>query len=224
MSDVQLVIGNRNYSSWSLRAWLALQKSGVPFETVVLPLDTPEFEERIGSYSPTRRVPVLWHEDRCIWDSLAIGEYVNEAFAGGSLWPRDAASRGLGRAMAAEMHSGFPDLRSRMPMNCRARDRHVTMDPALAADIERIWSLWSDALCAHGDAGPWLLGEYSLADAMFAPVVLRFQTYGVTPPPDIASYCQGVLNDPDLQPWLASAREEPWVIDADEAGEEGGIR
>ncbi len=222
MGELQLVIGNRNYSSWSLRAWLAVQKSGVPFETVVLPLDTPEFEQQIGNYSPTRRVPVLWHEDRCIWDSLAIGEYVNEAFADGSLWPRDGASRGLGRAMAAEMHSGFPDLRGKMPMNCRARNRRVAMDPALAADIERIWSLWSDALSAHGDAGPWLLGEYSLADAMFAPVVLRFRTYGVAPPPDIEPYCQRVLEDPDLQFWLAAALEESWVIDADEAGEEGG--
>lgn len=222
MSEIQLVIGNRNYSSWSLRAWLALRKSGVPFETVVLPLDTPEFEEQIGNYSPTRRVPVLWHEERCIWDSLAIGEYVNEQFAGGDLWPRDAASRGIGRAMAAEMHSGFQDLRGKMPMNCRARDRRVQMDPALGADIERIWSLWSDALSAHGDAGPWLLGEYSLADAMFAPVVLRFRTYAVAPPPGIEPYCQVVLDDPDLQPWLAAALEESWVIDADEAGAEGG--
>jgi glutathione S-transferase len=220
--EIQLVIGNRNYSSWSLRAWLALQKSGVSFETVVLPLDTPEFEEKIGDYSPTRRVPVLWHEGRCIWDSLAIGEYVNEQFAGGSLWPLDAASRGMGRAMAAEIHSGFPYLRNKMPMNCRARNRQVPVDRALGADIERIWTLWSDALSAHADAGPWLLGGYSLADAMFAPVVLRFRTYGVAPPRDIELYCRAVLGDPDLQPWLEAAREESWVIDAEEVGEEGG--
>ena len=222
MSAIRLVIGNRNYSSWSLRAWLALQKSGVPFETVVLPLDTPEFRAKIGEYSPTGRVPVLWHEERCIWDSLAIGEYVNEQFAGGRLWPQDAASRGMGRAMAAEMHSGFPDLRRKMPMNCRARKRRVSVDPPLEADIERIWSMWSDALTAHADAGPWLLGEYSVADAMFAPVVLRFETYGVAPPPDIAPYRRVVLGDPDLQRWLAAAREEEWVIDAEEVGEQAG--
>lgn len=222
MSEIHLVVGNRNYSSWSLRAWLALQKGGVSFETTVLPLDTPEFEEKIGDYSPTRRVPVLWHEGRCIWDSLAIGEYVNEQFAGGSLWPRDAASRGMGRAMAAEMHSGFPDLRGKMPMNCRARNRRVAVDRALGRDIERIWTLWSDALSAHADAGPWLLGKYSLADAMFAPVVLRFRTYGVALPRDVEPYCQAVLGDPDLQPWLVAAGEEAWVIDAEEVGEEGG--
>ena len=218
MNEVQLVIGNRNYSSWSLRAWLPLRKSGIEFETVVLPLDCPEFEEKIADYSPTRKVPVLWHGGQCIWDSLAIAEYCNEAFAAGRLWPEEPASRALGRSMAAEMHSGFPELRARMPMNCRARNRQVPMDAPLTAEIERVWTLWSDALSCHADSGPWLLGAYSLADAMFAPVVLRFATYGVELPVDIASYCQAVLDDADLQEWVALAGEEEWVVAADEAG------
>ncbi len=222
MNELKLVIGNRNYSSWSLRAWLALRKSGAAFDTVVIPLDTPEFHQRIADYSPTGRVPVLWHDGNCIWDSLAIGEYANERFAGGSLWPPDATSRGLGRAMAAEMHSGFADLRAKMPMNCRAGQRRVPMDDALQGDIDRVWAAWSIALSRHGDSGPWLLGNYSLVDAMFAPVVLRFQTYGVEPPAEIRPYCTRVLEDPDLREWIAAALQEDWVIEQDEAGESPG--
>ena len=216
--DVQLVIGNRNYSSWSLRAWLPLAKSGVEFETVLLPLDTPEFFARIGEYSPTGRVPVLWHEGQCIWDSLAIGEYINEQFAGGALWPQDPSSRALGRSMAAEMHSGFTALRSRMPMNCRASGRTVELDDALNADLERLWSLWSDSLDCHHDHGPWLLGQYSLADAMFAPVVLRLGTYGIEPPADLQPYCSAVSNDDTLSAWIELALQEKWIVEADEAG------
>lgn len=219
MSDsIQLVIGNRNYSSWSLRAWLPLAKSGIDFDTILLPLDTPEFFERIGEYSPTGRVPVLWHDGQCIWDSLAIGEYVNEQFARGSLWPEDASSRALGRSMAAEMHSGFSALRAQLPMNCRARGRVVAREQALASDLERLWIVWSDSLACHHDRGPWLLGDYSLADAMFAPVVLRLGTYGIEPPAELQPYCHQVLSDETLSTWLALAMEESWVVEADEAG------
>jgi len=222
VSELQLVIGNRNYSSWSLRAWLPLRKSGVPFDTVLLPLDTPEFAERIADYSPSGRVPVLWHDGQCIWDSLAIGEYVNEQFAGGALWPEDAASRALGRSMIAEMHSGFSQLRARMPMNCRASNRRIPIDEALQADLERMWTLWSDSLACHSDAGGWLLGQYSLADAMFAPVVIRFQGYDVALPEDIKSYCEHALADPELKEWLAAAAQETWIVTQDEAGVEPG--
>jgi glutathione S-transferase len=216
--DIQLVIGNRNYSSWSLRAWLPLAKAGVDFDTVVLPLDTPEFAARIGKFSPTGRVPVLWHEGQCIWDSLAIGEYVNEQFAGGSLWPQDISSRAQGRSMAAEMHSGFSALRARMPMNLRARGRSLKHDVALDADLERLWTLWSDSLTCHRDNGSWLLGQYSLADAMFAPVVLRLGTYGVEPPEDLRAYCRQVLEDETLSAWVDLALQEQWIVEADEAG------
>jgi len=215
---LQLIIGNRNYSSWSLRAWLPLAKAGVEFETLLLPLDTPEFYERIGEYSPTGRVPVLWHEGRCIWDSLAIGEYINEQFADGVLWPKDPSSRALGRSMSAEMHSGFSTLRSRMPMNCRASGRKVEHDDALNTDLQRLWTLLTDSLDSHQDHGPWLLGQYSLADAMFAPVVLRLGTYGIEPPADLQSYCNAVLNDETLSSWLNLALQETLIVEADEAG------
>ncbi len=218
MTDVQLIIGNRNYSSWSLRAWLALRKSGAEFETVLLPLDTPEFFDKIGDYSPTGRVPVLWHDGVCIWDSFAIAEYVNETFAGGQLWPEDAASRAMGRSMCAEMHSSFPEIRNRMPMNCRARQRIIETDDALQQELERVWTLWLDSLTIHSDAGPWLLGNFSIADAMFAPVVLRFRGYKVDLPADIQAYCDHVLADDHLGEWLDGAAQENWIVEADEAG------
>lgn len=218
MSNIQLVMGNRNYSSWSLRAWLCLRKSGVEFEEIVLPLDSVEFEEKIGDYSPTRRVPVMWDDGQCIWDSLAICEYANDNFAQGSLWPSDSYSRGWGRAMAAEMHSGFPEIRSKLPMNCRADNRYVELDDALQADIDRIFSLWGDSLASHADSGPWLLGAFSIADAMFAPVVIRLKNYGVSMPSDIRGYCEHVLADVDLVHWCEQARSETWIVEADEAG------
>ncbi|MEH6584784.1 MAG: glutathione S-transferase family protein [Halioglobus sp.] len=218
MNKVQLIIGNRNYSSWSLRAWLCLKKSGANFESIVLPLDTQEFEEKIGDYSPNRRVPVLWDDGQCIWDSLAICEYVNERFANNSLWPEDSYSRGLGRSMVAEMHSGLSELRSKLPMNCRASNRYVELDPLLQDDIDRILALWGDSLTIHSDKGRWLMGDFSIADAMFAPVVLRFRTYGVIVPDSIQPYCDHVLADSDVQLWLRDALQETWIVEADEAG------
>jgi len=219
MQAITLIIGNMNYSSWSLRAWLPLAKSGVSFDTVLLPLDTEEFYRRIPEYSPTGCVPVLWHGEHCVWDSLAIAEYINEHFAGGSLWPEDAASRALGRSMAAEMHSGFTGVRNAMPMNIRAR-RVVPMTPDIERDIARISALWTNALDRHAGQGPWLLGQYSIADAMFAPVVFRFATYGVQLPEQLERYCAQVMDDPDLAPWLAQAATETWIVEADEAGED----
>lgn len=211
-------MGNKNYSSWSLRAWLCLRKSGIAFEEIVLPLDSAEFKERIGEYSPTRRVPVLWDDGQCIWDSLAICEYANDNFAKGGLWPSDSYSRGWGRAIAAEMHSGFGDLRSKLPMNCRTDNRSVEIDDALQSDIDRIFSLWGDSLTSHSDDGPWLLGQFSIADAMFAPVVIRFKNYGISLPPDISAYCDHVLEDIDIVHWCEQARLETWVVEDDEAG------
>ena len=220
MSDVRLVIGNKNYSSWSLRAWLCLRKCKLEFEEVLLPLDTPEFKARISEYSPTGRVPVLWHKGDPIWDSLAICEYANDVFAAGSLWPDDVASRGLGRSMVAEMHSGFMHLRNDMPMNCRVKNRHVPMSDGLQADIDRMCSLWTTALVAHSAGGSWLLGVFSIADAMFAPVVMRFRNYGVDVPAQVQAYCDHVLGDADMQAWVAAGLKETWIVEADEAGSE----
>jgi glutathione S-transferase len=213
-----LVIGNKNYSSWSLRAWLALRKAGVDFEEHRLPLDTPTFAADIGALSPSRRVPALWDGSLCIWDSLAIGEYVNERWAGGSLLPDDPAGRARARSYCAEMHAGFATLRGSMPMNCRATGRKVPMTDELAADIRRVTELWSEATESSAAAGPWLFGRFSLADAMYAPVVLRFQTYGVELPELARRYADTVLGDADVRAWVAAGNAETEIVEADEAG------
>ncbi|MFT4769589.1 MAG: glutathione S-transferase [Glaciecola sp.] len=215
--DLKLVCGNRNYSSWSLRAWLCLRKAGLNSEVVVLPMDTPEFEARIAEYSPTRRVPVLWIGDELIWDSLAIAETVNERFANASLWPEDPVLRALGRAMAAEMHSGFAALRHALPMNCRATARPVVIEDEVQVDIQRISELWSAAMERSGSDG-WLLGDFSIADAMFAPVAVRFKAYVLDLPEHTQAYVDYWLADPDLQAWMSLARQESWIIEHEEVG------
>jgi glutathione S-transferase len=211
-----LVIGNKNYSSWSLRGWLALRKAGADFAERRLPLDTPEFAQEIAALSPTGRVPVLWDGDRCIWDSLAIGEYANERWAGGGLLPADPYERGLARAFMAEMHAGFGALRSLMPMNCRAVDRRVEMGDELRADIDRVFAIWTQ--CLERSGGPWLFGGFTLADAAFVPVALRFNTYGVDCPALAQNYVATVLADPDVSDWFRAGCAEPDIVEADEAG------
>ncbi len=216
-SDLRLICGNRNYSSWSLRAWLCLQKAACEADELVLPMDTPEFTQRIGELSPTRRVPVLWIGEEWVWDSLAIAETVNERFAQGRLWPRAPELRALGRSMAAEMHSGFPALREALPMNCRAKDRAVLIDDATRGDIARVCSLWEQALERTG-GDSWLLGDWSIVDAMFAPVAIRFRGYALDLPTSARRYVQLWLDDPDLQRWLKLAEAEPWRIEHEEVG------
>lgn len=216
MSQPLLVIGNKNYSSWSLRGWLALRKAGVDFEEKRLAMDTPEFHREIGALSPSRRVPALHDGDLCIWDSLAIGEYANERWALGSLLPAQPEERALARSFMAEMHAGFSALRSRMPMNCRAEGRQVDIDEDLEADIDRVCAIWSECLARSG--GPWLFGEFSLADAAYAPVALRFFNYGVEGPPPVQAYVATVLSDPDVAAWMEAGKSETEVIEADEAG------
>ena len=218
MSRTVLVLGNKNYSSWSLRAWLALRKAGAEFEERKLPLDTPRFEDEIADFSPTRRVPVLWDDALCIWDSLAICEYVNERWAEGSLLPAALADRARARSLCAEMHSGFDALRRQMPMNCRATQRHVEVDADLQSDLSRVISLWRECLDTARASGPWLFGDFSLADAMFAPVVLRFETYGVETPEVVSAYRRAVLADPDIIDWVTAGCAEDDVVEADEAG------
>jgi len=217
MNRPTLVIGNYNYSSWSLRAWLVLRHGGVHFDTLRLPLDTPEFERRIGEYSPTRRVPVLHHDGLVVWDSLAIAEYVNDALAGGALWPGDPAARAHARSASAEMHSGFATLRARLPMNCRGR-RRISRDVALDREIGRVEALWRECR-ARADAGPWLYGSFCIADAMYAPVASRFLTYGIEPSAAAADYMATVLADADYREWLTLGEAESEVIDDEEVGD-----
>jgi glutathione S-transferase len=216
MAALTLVIGNRNYSSWSLRAWLLLKHLGLEFEEIVIPLDHPETREQIEHYSPSGRVPLLRHGDLRVWDSLAICEYAAELAGAG--WPRPREARAVARSVCAEMHSSFPTLRSLWPMNARARNRHTVITAALEADVERIDEIWNDCRSRFGGAGPWLFGEYSVADAMYAPVVLRFNTYGARISQTARWYMASVLEDAALQEWLQAAKHEPWTIAADEVG------
>lgn len=212
----KLVIGNKNYSSWSLRAWLLLAESGIEFEELRIPLDSPETHAAISKFSPAGRVPVLILDDVTVWDSLAIAETVAERWADRNLWPGDAAARAHARSISAEMHSGFDVLRECMPMNCRAMGRKVPLPDELTADIDRIIAIWSD--CHHRYGGDWLFGEFSVADAMFAPVVLRFRTYGINLPESAYVYPVRLLKSEAMQAWLAAAESEVEVIECEEKG------
>jgi glutathione S-transferase len=211
-----LHIGNRNYSSWSLRPWIAFRHLGLDFDTRVLPLGTPEFRQGLAALDVAGRVPVLIHGEIRVWDSLAICEYGSE-LAGGRGWPPATETRALARAVSCEMHAGFQALRSQMPMNIRAR-RQVPMTAELAADIARIDASWSRARQKHAASGPWLFGGYSIADAMYAPVALRFATYDVQLSGSAATYRDTVLADPLLGEWIAAAREESWSMPYDDVG------
>ena len=216
MAPLTLVIGNRNYSSWSLRAWLLMKHVGLQFEEIVIALDTPETREEIDKHGPSGRVPVLRHGELRVWDSLAICEYVAELTGKG--WPQSREVRAQARSVCAEMHSGFTTLRSLWPMNARARNRRTVVTAALEADIERIEEIWNDCRARFGSGGPWLFGEYTIADAMYAPVVLRFNTYGARISQTARWYMASVLEDGALQEWLQAAKQEPSTIAADEVG------
>jgi glutathione S-transferase len=216
MSEFTLIIGNKNYSSWSLRPWMLLRHLGLACDEVQIALSQPDTATRIAQYSPTGRVPVLRHGQLSIWESIAIGEYLCELTGRG--WPRDRAARAQARVLSAEMHAGFLALRNQWPMNARAVGRRTPMTAELAADIDRIDALWSDCRQRFGANGPWLCGDYSLADAMYAPVALRFRSYGATLSTAAGSYLATVLQDAPLRQWLADAALESWTIDYSEVG------
>jgi glutathione S-transferase len=216
MPHRQLVIGNRNYSSWSLRPWLVLEALGQPFEVVRIPLDQPDTAERIRAYSAAGRVPVLIEDGITVWDSLAIIEHLAEAHP--HLWPADPAARAMVRSIAAEMHSGFAALRQELPMNLRATGRRVEPTAEAMADIERITSIWDDARHRFGGSGPWLFGAWSAADAMYAPVAARFHTYGIALAPDLEAYQRALLEAPAMRAWTALAAAEHETIMHEEVG------
>ncbi|MBQ4863290.1 glutathione S-transferase family protein [Pseudoalteromonas sp. MMG013] len=216
---MQLFIGNKNYSSWSLRAWLMLAKSGIDFNEVQLVLDTPEFYQRLESVTPTLKVPTLVDDSMVVWDSLAICEYINDAYSLGKYWPTNTAQRAKARAIACEMHSGFNGVRNEMPMNIRAK-RSVVLSEQAKQDIARIEQIWSEQYNEYAAQGGWLFGQWSIADAMFAPVVLRFKTYGITVNSAATNYMEQVLNCPVLQRWVEEALMETDIVAIDEAGEE----
>jgi glutathione S-transferase len=203
-----LVIGNKELSSWSLRPWLVLKRYGVPFTEIKLPLDTPEFHARIVQYSRAQRVPVLIEGDLHIWDSLAIVEYVNEK-VGGRAWPADPLLRAHARAVSAEMHSGFQAMRETWPMHATGSNPHVPLPPQGRADVARVQAIWEDCRTKYAARGPWLFGEFSIADAMYAPVVLRFRHYGATGlTASSQAYMQQWLQDALMREWIAGAEKE----------------
>ncbi len=222
MADFTLVIGNKNYSSWSLRGWLMAKIAGIEFEEIIVPLDLPETQPTIRKHSPSGRVPVLLHRGLAIWESLAIAEYLNDVKPEAGLWPPSQAARAHARAISAEVHAGFADLRNNMPMNIRASYPGKGMTPQVRADIERITGLWRDcrkrfSTAFQNDQG-FLFGAFGAADAMYAPVVTRFRTYGVKLDSDSEAYCTAMLNYAPMKAWIDDAKNEPWLIQQYELG------
>jgi len=217
MGALTLVVGNRNYSSWSLRPWLLLRHVGLEFTVKQFDFGTPEFDAEIPKLSPTRLVPVLIHGERRIWESLAICEYASE-LADGRGWPAEAALRATARSVATEIHTGFQALRSSCPMNARATGRRVPMTPPLERDLRRIDAIWSGCRRDYGERGPYLFGAFSAADAMYAPVVLRVRSYGL-PLSELATrYLETMLADDHLCDWIEAASRETIVIPEEEVG------
>ncbi len=215
MAELHLIIGNKNYSSWSLRPWMLLRHLGLPFRETLIVLDRPETKQTIARYG-AGRVPILRDGELVIWDSLAICEYVAEKAGCG--WPAEAAARGVARSACAEMHSSFASLRREWPMNARASNRKTPMTAELQADIARIDDIWADCRARFGQEGPWLFGEFTVADAMYAPVVLRFNTYGARLSEGSRAYLASALKDPALKQWVDDASREEWVIAREELG------
>jgi len=214
MARYTLIIGNKNYSSWSLRPWLLMKQSELVFQEIRVPLYLAGSKEALRKYGPSGKVPVLMDGAITIWDSLAICEYLAERHPELRLWPDDIAQRAVARSISAEMHSGFTPLRSHMSMNCRGSFPGIGRTVEVAADIERIQRIWTDCRERFGTTGPFLFGSFGVADAMYAPVVLRFRTYAVQLSPVAQQYANAILELAALQEWVAAARVESEVIPA----------
>jgi len=213
---MQLYIGNQNYSSWSLRAWLIFSQFNVKVDVTKLKLFTDEFYHSLKEITPAAKVPTLVDHEVVVWDSLAILEYVNETTLSGKAWPAEASQRAKARALACEMHSGFFAIRNELPMNCRSK-RRVTLSQDAAQELTRIDAMWSEQMALH--SGGWLFGEWSIADAMYAPLALRIETYQIPLSDKARQYQQKVLNSAAIQQWLSEASLETDVVVEDEAGE-----
>jgi glutathione S-transferase len=213
---LKLIIGNKAYSSWSLRGWLAVKQSGLPFEEINVPLFDEEWDRRRegNEFAPSGgKVPVLWDDKAVIWDSLAIVEWLADKTDRARFWPADDVARGMARSMAAEMHSGYENLRRDCGMNVRKRFPPRPLSDNVRAEVSRIMELWAQARARHGDGGPYLFGTFGAVDIMLAPVVTRFVTYSIPVPRFAAAYMEAILAHPWMQEWLEAAQEEPWVIE-----------
>lgn len=211
MSDYKLILGNKNYSSWSMRPWVAMRAAGIDFEDEVIPLDHDDTKQRILSYSAAGRVPILQHGNITVWESLAICEYVAERHPQAALWPSDPVTRAAARSVSHEMHAGFQALRKEMPMNCRRKPSAIEYSQDARTDIDRIQDIWRGCRKAFGASGPFLFGSFSIADAMYAPVVSRLDVYDVAVDGDSRAYMDAVIESPAFQDWLEDALRERWV-------------
>lgn len=215
-----LVIGNKLYSSWSLRPWILMRHLGLAFDEILVPLDTPEFAETVRRHSAAGKVPVLIDGDVTVWDTLAIMEYLAERHPTLPIWPETVPARAMARSIAAEMHSGFGALRSACPMNLGKRYGARDRGEAVARDVTRIEAIWREARERFGGEGPFLFGEFGAADAMYAPVVTRLDTYAIPVAPETRAYMDAVLALPAFQAWCDAALAEPWIVEHDEVDEE----
>lgn len=213
-----LVFANRLYSSWSLRPWLLMKQLGVAFDEVLIPLDTPTTKAEVLKYSPAGKVPVLVDGDATVWESIAIMDHVGEAY-GAPVWPEERRARAMARSVAAEMHAGFSALRSACPMNLGKKYAERDRGAAVAADVARIEGIWREARERFGQGGPFLFGAFSAADAMYAPVVTRLDTYSIPVAPETRAYMDTILSLPAYRAWLAAALKETWVVHHDEVDE-----
>ena len=212
MTKPHLILGNKNYSSWSLRPWIGMAVMGVDFDETVLPLDTEEFKPEILKHSPAGQVPVLHHGDIKVWDSYAILEYMADAHYDLPWWPGDPHARALARAVASEMHSGFLNLRKLLPMNIRVRVPNFTPSDEAQKDIARVQAIWSHCRSTFGQGGDFLFGDFTIADAMFAPVVTRFETYQIDVPSDVRAYMDAIQSLPAMRAWTEASFDEPWAF------------
>jgi glutathione S-transferase len=213
---VKLIIGNKNYSSWSLRGWLACKQSGLAFEEITVPLFGDDWEAARSSedLAPSHgKVPILWDGEAVVWDSLAIIEYLADKVGRDRFWPKDDAARAMARSMVAEMHSSYMPLRRACPMNIRSRVEGVALGEDVRADIVRILTLWAEARARFGKGGPFLFGTFGAADVIYAPVVSRFLTYGIGVPGFAQAYMQAVWEHEWMQQWINAAESEDWVIE-----------
>lgn len=217
MADLTLIIGNCNYSSWSLRPWFFLQHHRIPFNTRKISLFSETMEEEMRPYFSDGKVPVLLDGDLEIWDSLAILEYLAERFPDRHGWPADVSARAQARAVSAEMHSSFPDLRNEMPMNCRKRFPGFRPGERARRDLERLFTVWRHCRERYAGGGPWLFGGFTVADCMYAPVVMRLVSYGIGMEPVVRDYVDTLYNSPAARDWVRLGQAEIEVIDQDEA-------
>jgi len=215
---MKLIIGNKNYSSWSLRPWIAMKALGIAFEEIVIPfgspLGNPDFKARIASYTPAGKLPALVDGDTRVWETLAILEYLAEKFPAHGLWPCEPQVRAEARALASEMHAGFSALRSECPMNIRRPIKSRLLSAAAQADVARIETMWQSARARSG--GPFLFGQFSAVDAMYAPVASRLDTYGIEVSRDTRDYIDAVMALPAFAEWRAAAIAETWIVPEDE--------